>query len=391
MEHTEINFGGISSVPVLLGKGKNFYEKDVTDFIKELNPDKIFAVVDGYIAKNSSWDPHFLTQIAPTNTFLLPGGEEAKSFKYLGQLAEELFALGCTKKSLVIGIGGGSVINVTGLLAALMYRGIRLAYVPTTFLAQHDVIPSRKTAINMAGRKNVFGTYYSATAVFIDTDFVRALPKIEFFSGLAELVKNALILGGESFTILEKFIETYKNNQTILQDDQWIHNLVLSGINAKKPLLKVDATELKEAMVFEYGHTIGHAIEYAHGMPHGLAVLYGMLFCSFASHRLGLLSEQDYTIHDRMIRDVLTFIGEGAKLINPDRDKIITKALGDNKRGIIACSSDEISCVLLEKIAKPSLYNHQFLSPIPVSLLKEWMDREFQGYFSKSRLPLGAA
>ena len=87
--------------------------------------------------------------------------------------------------------------NLGGLAAALIYRGLPMCYVPTTLMAQNDVVPSMKTAINLGGRKNTFGTFHAASLNIVDTRYLRTLPARELRAGMGELVKNALVLGGE--------------------------------------------------------------------------------------------------------------------------------------------------------------------------------------------------
>merc|ERR1719316_444388 len=110
---------------------------------------------------------------------------------------EWAFSVGATKKSLIIGYGGGALMNLTGLFASMLYRGSKLIYVPTTFLAMHDVTTSLKTSICFDGRKNNIGSFYAPLKILMELGFCRTLPRKELFSGLGELAKNALLFGGK--------------------------------------------------------------------------------------------------------------------------------------------------------------------------------------------------
>src|SRR5690606_22378373 len=125
----------------------------------------------------------------PGVVFVAPEGERCKTMAVLGDAAAAFLAGGATKRSLVLGFGGGATMNLGGLVAALIYRGLRLCYVPTTLLAQNDVVPSMKTAINLADRKNNFGTFHAASLNAIDTQYLRTLPVDELQSGMGELIK----------------------------------------------------------------------------------------------------------------------------------------------------------------------------------------------------------
>merc|ERR1712151_438803 len=107
------------------------------------------------------------------------------------------FKVGATKKSVVVAFGGGALLNVTGLLASIAYRGMKLVYVPTTLLAMHDVGTSLKTSICFDGRKNNIGSFYAPLKILVDVAFCRTLPRSELMSGLGELAKNAALFGGE--------------------------------------------------------------------------------------------------------------------------------------------------------------------------------------------------
>merc|ERR1712107_582785 len=80
-------------------------------------------------------------------------------------------------------------------------------------------------------------------------------------------------------------------------------NLLVLGIEAKMTILAHDAYEKTSGMIFEYGHTISHAIEKTYGdgvIPHGLGVTYGMLACSYVSMKLGIMSMDDRDDHDAL-------------------------------------------------------------------------------------------
>merc|ERR1712048_485228 len=233
--------------------------------------------------------------------FVLPCGDGAKFWENLSELMRWNFQVGATKKSVVVAFGGGALLNVTGLFASIAYRGMKLVYVPTTLLAMHDVVTSLKTSICFDGRKNNIGSFYAPLKILIDTGFCRTLPKNELFSGLGELAKNAALFGGEHAegfrTALSKDLIDAQSGgsgaEFSLPDDA-ILALVRLGIRAKMDMLRHDAYEKTSAMVFEYGHTMSHAIEKTYGdgvVPHGLGVTYGMLACSYAAERLGIMSK----------------------------------------------------------------------------------------------------
>ena len=202
----DIRFGG-AKVPVLLGTGPAF-QREADDAIRALAPDRVLVVVDARVATLYPDDVERFTKLGslPGVVFVAPEGESCKTLPVLGDLADAFLSGGATKRSLVVAFGGGAVMNLGGLAAALIYRGLPLCYVPTTLMAQNDVVPSQKTAINLFRRKNNFGTFHAASLNVVDTRYLHTLPVHERRSGMGELVKNALILGGTDFEVAERML-----------------------------------------------------------------------------------------------------------------------------------------------------------------------------------------
>merc|ERR1719420_2605951 len=178
---------------------------------------------------------------------MLPEGDAAKSWDNLSCLMRWNFSVGATKRSLVVAFGGGALLNVAGLFASILFRGSKLIYVPTTFLAMHDVVTSLKTSICYDGRKNNIGSFYAPLKILIDLKFCRTLPRKELFSGLGELAKNALLFGGSH---VEGFVEALSKEQVdaahggsgeeMAMDDSTLMTLVSLGIDAKMSMLATD-------------------------------------------------------------------------------------------------------------------------------------------------------
>merc|ERR1711976_264489 len=181
---------------------------------------------------------------------VLPSGDEAKSWDHLTQLVKWNFNVGATKKSVVVAFGGGALINVAGLFASIAYRGMKAVYIPTTFLAMHDVVTSLKTSICFDGRKNNIGSFYAPTKILIDVAFCATLPRNELFSGLGELAKNAALFGGEHAEGFRKALskdsidsQSGGSGAEFSLADDAILTLVDLGIRAKMDMLRHDAYE----------------------------------------------------------------------------------------------------------------------------------------------------
>jgi 3-dehydroquinate synthetase len=364
-----IQFGHIG-VPVIIGTGPGF-EQAADKAIRALDPDRVLVLADATVAQLYAADVQRFAALGrlPGVVHVAPAGEACKTLSNVEDVAETFMTGGATKQSLVLVFGGGATMNLGGLTAALMYRGLRLCHVPTTLMAQNDVVPSMKTAVNLCGRKNNFGTFHPATLNVIDTRYLHSLPVDELRSGMGELVKNALILGGEHAALVERIPASVGD---LLGDEARLAEMVETGIRAKLPALAADAQEATTGMIFEYGHTVGHALELAYApgtLPHGLAICWGMRCCSFIASRLGLMPPAERQRHDALIGILLS---EDLPRPLPSLSDVMFRVMRDSKRGRVGEAADEVSCVLLTGVGRP-IPTPSMLSKFPASLVSEWL------------------
>lgn len=388
METLSFVFANRATVPTFLGLD---VQGEIIEHLLAFNADKFLIVTDETV--DEAHGDYFASLFPPAEPglsgcngicaekIILPSGDAAKSWDNLTRLVEWSFSVGATKQTVVVAFGGGALLNVAGLFASIVYRGMKLAYVPTTFLAMHDVVTSLKTSICFDGRKNNIGSFYAPLKILIDVCFCRTLPRSELFSGLGELAKNAALFGGahlEGFTeaLSKDSVDAHNggSGEEFSLDDETMLKLVRLGINAKMDMLRDDALEKTSAMVFEYGHTMSHAIEKTYGdgvIPHGLGVTYGMLACSFVAERLGIMTEKAREEHD-VICDLLVDRWP-LPLPLPSIDEVMSRAMKDSKRGVTAEAEDEISDVLLHQVGDVVATGTSNLSKFPSELFAQWL------------------
>jgi 3-dehydroquinate synthetase len=149
-----------------------------------------------------------------------------------------------------------------------------------------------KTAINISAGKNLVGAFYNPKGVIIDTSVLSMLPNREFKSGLAEVIKYALIKNKSLFSFLEKHAK-----EVLLMDLKIIEDIIFASIHTKVQIVTKDEKENGIRAILNFGHTFGHAIE-AHGkykkILHGEAVAKGMKIASKISFLENLISEKEY-------------------------------------------------------------------------------------------------
>jgi 3-dehydroquinate synthase/2-deoxy-scyllo-inosose synthase len=280
--------------------------------------------------------------------WVVDNGESFKSLETVEYLAQEMVLGGIDRGSVIVAVGGGVIGNIAGLIAALLFRGIRFVHVPTTLIAAGDSVASLKQAVNLSVGKNLLGCFHKPTAVLIDINFLRTLPSTQVRSGMYEIIKNALTVATENIPLLESGLKQDAN-----YSDTELMVIVEAGLRAKQKVMRADKCERKEALVFEYGHTVGHAIELAAEgrVPHGEAVGLGMIVAAEVASRLGRLSEADRSLHYRLLRrnGLTVRLPVGVTVA-----AVMTLLRMDNKRGYVCARPDQVAMILLDGLGVPA-------------------------------------
>lgn len=220
---------------------------------------------------------------------LLRPTEEAKSFDAVSGVLGQLLEHRITKAHRLVAIGGGVIQDVTAFSASLLMRGIDWVFFPTNLLAQCDSCIGSKTSINFGELKNQLGTFFPPKAIFIDLDFLDTLPEADRRSGLGEMLHYALVSGDEDFEFFSSRLDA------ALEDRQVMAALIRRSLEIKKAMIEIDEFDAGPRNVFNYGHSFGHALETAtgYGVPHGIAVSWGMDLANVLSADLGLLPMEE--------------------------------------------------------------------------------------------------
>jgi shikimate kinase/3-dehydroquinate synthase len=216
----------------------------------------------------------------------VPAGERAKSLTVVSQLGTRLARGRFDRNSTLIALGGGVIGDLSGFVAATYMRGIRLVQVPTTLLAMVDSSIGGKTGVNHAGVKNLIGAFHQPAEVLADVRLLATLPAREMRSGMAEIIKTAVIGDPALFEFLERELDAVLN-----RDPRALIEVITHCAAYKSRIVELDERERRQRMVLNYGHTIGHAVEAAAGLgriTHGEAVAIGMALEARLAEQLGL-------------------------------------------------------------------------------------------------------
>jgi 3-dehydroquinate synthase len=211
-------------------------------------------------------------------------GEYFKTQATADHIINELIRLEAQKSTLLIGVGGGVVTDITGYVASVYMRGIKCGFVPTTILAMVDAAIGGKNGIDVGVYKNMVGTIRQPEFIFYDYHFLQSLPVKEWVNGFAEVIKHACIRDKMLFSVLERYsLHDYQADKTLVAE------LIEKNVGIKTAIVTNDEFETGERKLLNFGHTIGHAIENLHGIPHGHAVSVGMVAeCNLSEKLNGL-------------------------------------------------------------------------------------------------------
>ncbi|MEM8783284.1 MAG: iron-containing alcohol dehydrogenase, partial [Planctomycetota bacterium] len=190
-------------------------------------------------------------------TLKLPGGEASKNDPaHLDTLYRAMLDCGIDRRSYVLAIGGGALLDTAGYAAATMHRGVRLIRLPTTTLAQCDSGVGVKNAVNRFGVKNATGTFAVPWAVVNDSRFLRTLPDDVWRHGFAEVVKVALLKDAELFCWLEEHADALACRDEPLAEHAWQRSaaLHLQHIAEAPPDGGGDPFEADQARPLDFGH-----------------------------------------------------------------------------------------------------------------------------------------
>jgi 3-dehydroquinate synthase len=215
----------------------------------------------------------------------VPPGEEAKSRDVWARVTDQLLAAGLGRDSVLVALGGGSIGDLAGFVAATYLRGIPFIQVPTTLLAMVDASVGGKVGVDTPAGKNLVGAFHPPALVLCDPALLTTLPEPTYREGFAEGVKHGLVADAEYFHWIVANAELLK-----VRDAGTLGAFVRRSIEIKAAIVSRDEHETGERAILNAGHTVGHALELLHRyeLRHGDAVATGLLLEARIAESMGL-------------------------------------------------------------------------------------------------------
>lgn len=225
-------------------------------------------------------------------------GERAKNISTIENICRIMARNNCDRETVIVSFGGGVVGDIAGFIASIYHRGIRYVHIPTTLLAQVDSSIGGKTGVNIPEGKNLVGSIYQPSAVIMDTDTLKILPKQEIGNGLAEVIKYGIIGNADLFRFLER--------NALRRDTRFFQQIIIESCKFKLSVVQQDEREVSLRHILNYGHTIGHAIEAAsqYKIPHGQAIALGMMYEGYLAVVLDIFPYSDWVRQTNLLKQI---------------------------------------------------------------------------------------
>ena len=286
--------------------------------------------------------------------FLVPN-EETKSLDKYQDLVECLGENKCTKDTLIIAIGGGTILDAIAYLASTYMRGIPLMMIPTTLVGQADASTAGKTCINTSYSKNALGTLYLPKYVYNNVCILDSNSHYDLRQGFSEIFKYGL-LGSKK--LIELTFE-YKNNPS--------HSLLMH-ILRETIRVRIDIRK-KDPLASNLGHTFGHALEKITNFEvnHGDAISVGTVMALEFSAQEGLI---DGHIKADII-DKMNQLKLNTKISSDVCPKDLTKIMLTDKKS----SNTEIRLVLIRGIGEPYTNNGSYFYPTNPEIIEKFLQK----------------
>jgi len=352
--------------PILIGKD---VRNNLIDLIKEKTSNsKIIIVADVFFKDNLCKDIEDILNKEDYElfTYYMEAGKGNKTInevlKIFGIMEENNLA----RDSTLIAIGGGVIGDLAGFVASTWLRGMNLIHIPTTLMAMVDSSIGGKVAINYRQTINAIGNYYHPVCNIMDLSIIDTLSHRDYLSGLAEVIKCAMINDIDFFDYLE-------NNKNIILKKEYntVIDFILKTIQIKINHVNGDLREGGKRLLLNYGHTLGHAIEisteknHQEQLRHGEGVSIGIIAVAYIATKHLNLNDSIQKRYENILNQYGLPIKISASKLGFKREILLKKCF-DNVKKDKKRLNNHIRLVLSDKIGSAKVYDN-----VPFRLIEE--------------------
>lgn len=307
------------------------FDRDIKEMLAKAILDEAFFIIDKKVFE--LYKDLFSGLDGYSRVLVVDARESNKNLDFCQDVIKKLIDAQFRKNNFIVAIGGGIVQDIACFTATVLYRGVEWVFVPTTLLAQGDSCIGSKSSINIANYKNLIGSFYPPSKIYIDSAFLESLDESDIKSGIGEMLHFFFIDGSELPARLCKDYENLIVKRSLLSD------YTRKSLAIKKSVIEIDEFDMGVRNIFNYGHTFGHAIEAVtfYGVSHGQAVTLGMDIANFVSLRMGMLAREDFdAMHAILKKNIPAF------KLEEDGFNGYFEALSRDKKNV----GNKIGCIL---------------------------------------------
>lgn len=307
---------------------------DTLGFIKDFQKiPNYFIVADSIVYE--LYKKEIFQSFPKKNLMVLKSSEDRKTLQVVTDIYRKLLPFPAKKNMVLISFGGGINQDVTGFVASTIYRGIRWIYVPTTLLAMADSAIGLKTSLNFEVYKNMIGSFYAPSDIYIHAGLLKTLGRKEFLSGVGEIIKFYLMRNDPIKNWDDSIKKINKLLHIPIRDTLFMDKTVKESIRIKLSYMLGDELDQGKRNLLNYGHELGHALEpsSSFAIPHGVAVVCGILFANLVSYKRGWLPKKTFIdINEKLLLPFLLLEPTLLKRRYFDQKTILNNLKKDKKR-----------------------------------------------------------
>lgn len=235
---------------------------------------------------------HFLREFDDSGSrgkdgiIILDSGEEFKTIDTVLKIVKAALDRNFGRNAVFVGIGGGVITDMTAFAASIFKRGAKCELVPTTLLSMVDAAVGGKTGCDFDSYKNMIGTFFPASTIYIFPEFTKSLDDVQYRSGLGEVMKTALLSSESLYDSLKK-----RRNDVFERKNDIVQQMIATCVRAKANVVEQDFTEKNIRRNLNLGHTFAHALETLAGLgtvAHGDAVAWGIARALVLGNAIGI-------------------------------------------------------------------------------------------------------
>jgi len=331
--------------------------------IKKLLPKRdLFLITDSNVAKTKH-----LKNLTPNLNLpcyvISPAGEKSKNIKTVTKIIEAMEKKALGRDCAVIALGGGTVGDVAGFVAAIYKRGVPVVQIPTTTVAQADSAIGGKAGVDSFISKNAYGAFWHPAAVFIDVSTLKTLDNKQFNAGLVESIKHAFIADKDYFAYLQENLD-----DILARKYKPLEYIAAKNCRIKASVVEDDPYEKNKRRILNYGHTIGHAVEAAsnYKLLHGQAVAIGIIAANIIEQKLGLADKESLEI----LKQLFKKLDINLKIPKAITRRKILDTISRDKKAVQKWPR----FVLLEKTGKVLCKNGEYAHQVERKIVEETID-----------------